>query len=260
MNYFWYFVFLGGLCANLVLLSGIAIKLFGLDRRVKRLNNKVHVVVDNSEQDLFRQFQAFSALRGMISNADRLPPLRGWAASPDFLVEVLRLIEKKRPEVVVELGSGASTLAIASFLEEKNQGQLFSFDHDLGYSKQTANMVSESGLNNRAQVVFAPLVNYQVKGESWLWYSLENFPDSVDMVIVDGPPQSTQPLARYPAIPLVSPFFSSNAVVVLDDAGRKDEQEIVERWQAEGSWSVTNPVTEKGMAVLDKNEEILGSP
>src|SRR4051794_24920656 len=40
------------------------------------------------------------------------PPLDGWAAAADFCELLVREVATRRPEVVVELGSGVSTLAV----------------------------------------------------------------------------------------------------------------------------------------------------
>ena len=53
-----------------------------------------------------------------------------------------------------------------------------------------------------------------------------------DLLIVDGPPGST-PQSRYPAIPYFRESLADDYAVILDDANRPEEQEILKRWQAE---------------------------
>jgi hypothetical protein len=52
----------------------------------------------------------------------------------------------------------------------------------------------------------------------------------IDMLIVDGPPKHTQKWARYPALPLLVERLGSKALILCDDADRRDERETVDRW------------------------------
>ena len=55
----------------------------------------------------------------------------------------------------------------------------------------------------------------------------------IDMLVIDGPPVSVGPLARYPVGPNLFPRLSAGATVFLDDTEREDEKRIVERWMQE---------------------------
>ena len=47
------------------------------------------------------------------------------------------------------------------------------------------------------------------------------------MLIVDGPAETTEPLIRYPAVPVLYDRLSDDAVILLDDADRTEEERIV---------------------------------
>lgn len=252
MSSTWFGVLAGLLFLNLVSMGLFFWKLLRIDRKLGRVSIKINKSIEQSGRNLFRQFQAFLALKTHIGKTEKLPPLRGWAASPDFILEVVRLLEKYRPGLVVECGSGATTLAIATFLEEQGHGQLVSLEHEAHYQKETSQILEENGLEHRALVIHAPLSKYDIEGQSWFWYAFSSFPDKVDMVVVDGPPKTIQDLARYPAIPLLESYLAMDAVLALDDADRPEEQQIISRWQAEGAWRVTRRETEKGMAILER--------
>jgi len=66
---------------------------------------------------LFQLYQALSPRR-------LLPRTRGWAASPDFLLTLYHTIRSRRPELVVEIGSGVSTLVCAYALQQNGSGRL----------------------------------------------------------------------------------------------------------------------------------------
>jgi hypothetical protein len=90
----------------------------------------------------------------------------------------------------------------------------------------------------------APLKEVALGEEVFLWYDISD-PDSigpVDLLVVDGPPSSTGPLARYPAVPFFQSQLGPGAIVVLDDANRKDEKAVMQRW-CEELPQISEPVT-----------------
>ena len=71
------------------------------------------------------------------------------------------------------------------------------------------------------------------------------------MLVIDGPPETTGPLARYPAGPLLFPRLKPGASIFIDDAHRHDEKEAVARWLRERpDLTCTWVPSEKGCAVL----------
>ena len=65
---------------------------------------------------------------------------------------------------------------------------------------------------------------------AWGLYIL-SLPSANLLVIVDGPPATTGPQARYPAIEwLLTALPDCSAEVILDDYARPDEKAIVQRW------------------------------
>ncbi|MFM1968610.1 MAG: hypothetical protein RL590_1467, partial [Actinomycetota bacterium] len=58
----------------------------------------------------YRQTEAFIQLSNLLQFKSTIPPTRSWAASPDLLLLVSETVKKIKPSLVVELGSGISTL------------------------------------------------------------------------------------------------------------------------------------------------------
>lgn len=183
---------------------------------------------------LMRQVQALFQLHQDIAPRVPLPPLGEYAATPDLLATLVALVRENRPQVIVELGSGSSTLVCGYALESVGQGQILSFDHEAEYAAATNASLAVHGLSNCATVHHAALRETQYGSESWRWYDLnpENLPP-IEMLIVDGPPMTTGRLARYPALPILWPRLAPSAVIVVDDANRPDETEMVQRWMEE---------------------------
>ena len=163
-----------------------------------------------------------------------MPSSGQWALNPTDLLALLHLIEQRRPRLVLELGSGTSTVWIAYALERIG-GRLISLDHDPGYAEQTRTMLRAHGLTGVAEVRDAPLSPVEVRGADFDWYAAEALTgvDGVDLLLVDGPPGSTGPMSRYPALDMLHGKLSRQATVVLDDISRDDEQETLRRWADE---------------------------
>jgi hypothetical protein len=85
-----------------------------------------------------------------------------------------------------------------------------------------------------ATISYAPLLTQTINNEDYLWYCLDEIPEqSIDMLVIDGPPGYIQPLSRYPALPLLFDKLADQCMVFMDDAARDDEKKIVERWLSE---------------------------
>ncbi len=236
------------LVINLVMLHKarrIHLKTFEILGAIRDLSSK-HL------HDQFRQIQALLALEKDLDLGAHLPPLRGWAASPDFLLILMNYVKQRRPKTIVECSSGASTVVLAKCLQRLGKGQVYSLEHDPVFAEKTRRFLAEAGLSDWATIIDAPLVEHLIGTETWQWYSLDCFPDvTIDMLVIDGPPWFVSPLARYPAGPMLFPRLASQGVVFCDDAVRDDEFRIMERWRVE--WprlGCTHYDTEKGTTLL----------
>jgi hypothetical protein len=94
--------------------------------------------------------------------------------------------------------------------------------------------LQQRGLEQFATIIAVPLVKRRYDGftTDFRWYDLGSaaIPATIDLLIVDGPHGSVNRYARYPAGPELLPRLSPNARVFVDDANRRDEQEMVRRW------------------------------
>jgi predicted O-methyltransferase YrrM len=183
------------------------------------------------QRDQTREVEALLQLYRDFRPRAPMPPSGRWAVDACGLLELRSLIERQQPKTVLELGSGTSTVWIAYALEGGG-GRLITIDHSSDFAAQTRAMLSLHALENIAEVRHAPLQPLSVNGLEFRWYAQEAFADlsDVDLLVVDGPPGSTGPGARYPALHMLETRLSATATIVLDDAGRSDEQDIVRQW------------------------------
>lgn len=223
-------------------------------RLVHILLHQVHDLTRQQPATLFRQLEALQGLYVELALRRSLPDTRGWAASPDFLLELVRHARAAHPLTVVECSSGTSTLVLARCMQLNGAGKVYSLEHDLHFAEQTRHQLHQHGLHGWAEVLYAPLLPHSLDGERWPWYATEGLPAAgIDMLVIDGPPQASRAQARFPAGPLLFPRLSDGAAVFLDDAARTDELAIVQRWQdAYPDLALSSRQCEKGCAVLQR--------
>lgn len=170
-----------------------------------------------------------------FNDAYPLPFGGGWALTADAAALLVREIALNRPRTIVELGSGVSTQLIGRMLKEAGEGKLYSLDHDTGWAEQTRRHIHASGLQDHVVVLDAPLAKQRFNGREFNWYQIPEElrqAGTIDLIIVDGPPQSLDPsgMPRYPALPAFIAQLSPKAMIYIDDAKRPQEQAMIAQW------------------------------
>ncbi len=161
-------------------------------------------------------------------------PHQGFEITGEEAAFLFHLVRRHRPKLVLELGSGSSTVLFAAALRANGAGRVVSVEHDALHARHTANLLEQAGLSDRVELVLAPLVDLKLDDRAFQWYDLEprlgTLTEKIDLVFVDGPPGKVQSLSRYPALPILLPHLSPRALVFVDDGSREDETKMVTMW------------------------------
>jgi predicted O-methyltransferase YrrM len=185
----------------------------------------------------------FSSLLNMVAILPQLeingvlPPFphQGFEITGEEAAFLFQLIRRHRPNLILELGGGSSTVLFAAALRANGSGRLISVEHDEAHAKLTAQLLDQAEISDWVEQVVAPLAPCTAGGRTSSWYDLGAFlgrlGEKVDLLFVDGPPGKIQALSRYPALPMLAPHLASHALVFVDDGGREDEVEMIERWK-----------------------------
>jgi predicted O-methyltransferase YrrM len=200
---------------------------------VRRLGARVEKEVKTEIKQTFRQLEALQNLSTVLPANDVLPATRGWAASPDLLMVLVDLVITERPSLVVECGSGASTLWLALAMRRfEIDGRIVALDHDPVFGAKTRDLLARHNVRDLAEVRDAPLESFSLEGETYSWYARRAWEDlkGIDLLFVDGPPATTGHQARYPALPLLNGLLSPVATAVLDDLVVPDMQKVLRLW------------------------------
>ena len=159
---------------------------------------------------------------------DALPYLGSWKADTGLLTLVTDHIFEHRPKLVVEFGTGASTLILARALQKAGDGgQLISFDQHEDFVDATRLWLADYGL--KADLRAVPLR----PSADWpgLWYDHGPLPKDIDLMLIDGPPWSIHPFTRGGASILFD-NVAPGGTVMLDDGARPGERFVARRWRS----------------------------
>ena len=178
--------------------------------------------------------EAFLQLQRLVPMPMPMPKPGRWAASEDLLLWLVGDVLERRPRVVLDLGSGQSSVWMAGAMRAAGyDGTVVAVDHDPVYAAATEELGRRQGVQAWLRVVCAPLVDMSVTGRDVAWYDLTMLDgvEEIGLVCVDGPPGVDVSWARWPALPLLRDRLAPAARIVLDDMVREDEQAIAADWQ-----------------------------
>jgi predicted O-methyltransferase YrrM len=212
---------------------------------ISRELSKLPLENKKSSMIAYRQTEAFIQLTNLLDFKAAIPATRSWAASPDLLLTISEIIKKAKPGLVVELGSGISTLVAA----KSGARKIVSIDNSDSWGAKTVALLKEHKVRG-VDVRIAPLRPYANGSD---WYDLDAIKDlkKIDLLIVDGPPGSKNPEARYPALQQFKDKLSSSAIIIIDDVRRDGERKLAEDFaKALPNHELTILDHEKGTAVI----------
>ena len=156
----------------------------------------------------------------------------GYSADIGYLKVVARRASEVRGPVL-ECGTGLTTLVLAAGAARRGL-PVWSLEQDTQWaSRMTAPLRLLAAPN--VHVTRTPLAQFG----AYAWYTapIDRLPKGLRLVVCDGPPGDT-PGGRYGLLPQMREWLASGAIILLDDAGREDEREILRRWQQEYQVSV----------------------
>ena len=208
-------------------------------------NDKVHRAVTELEARLNTNFEsalgeeaALHNLYRMVDVDREMPTPIGFAASPRTLLRLTDIsLSLPRDSLILECGSGASTVWFAHACRRAGSGRVVALEHDEKYALATREAIARNGLEAWAEVRSSPLEPIVVGDQTYLWYSRSTWSDlaNAHLLFVDGPPGRIGPRSRYPAFPLLAESLADGAVVALDDTQRPEERAVVKSWLREGA-------------------------
>jgi hypothetical protein len=122
--------------------------------------------------------------RGLAQMYGKLHPV---SYQPDWsdLLNIYELGRRRRPKIVIEFGSGCSTLMFAKALADNGSGHLYSIETSEHFKKRTESYLPAS-LRPFVELIHSDIEFGQMAGEKVMWH--RTIPDvSPNLVYIDGP-------------------------------------------------------------------------
>ena len=199
--------------------------------------NDNHLTLLKQNRLNYFELESYISLVSVLQSNIPLPPMRHSAISPDFACILHTTLQEIKPDLVLELGSGISTLITALTLKNIGKGHLISIEENAIFAERTNAELALRGLTQYVTVVHAELSEQNLGNRETIWYALHRFESllshsKIDLLVVDGPDQSQSKTKqiRFGALPALQPFFSDDCIILLDDTNRQDESDILKEW------------------------------
>ncbi len=175
------------------------------------------------------------------------------AVAPDFIELLAELIRRTKVRSVLEMGSGASTLYLASLLpNEQEGGSLVCLESDMTWvSIVNAELQTIAPLERASvRVIYAPIATK--KGTKTTYYSwgdeLQNNSGFFDLAVIDGPSDVN---LRGGVFEYCMSYLTEKAILIFDDGDQVAIKSMVSQWVVDNpQWGARYYPTVKGTWIL----------
>ena len=167
----------------------------------------------------------------------------GMAARTDYLAEVC--CQGVRAErAILECGSGLTTLLLG-LLAGRRGVPVWSLEHLPEWRARVASVLTRHRIPE-VHLLLAPLQDYG----TFTWYAPQQpLPATFDLVVCDGPPSDTHG-GRYGMLPVMRGRVNERTVILLDDAERPGEHQVLTQWKQDAAVTVAVRETPSGAFAL----------
>jgi predicted O-methyltransferase YrrM len=184
--------------------------------------------------------------------------LSDWSFALDSGWWLFDHLRRSSYRTMLECGAGLSTLLMALALRNRHgpvgPARVYSLEHDKSWVEKTRQVLCELDLIDLVRLIHAPLVR-SITPEGLLFtYDMSGAPpENIDFLLIDGPPHH---IGRADVVHRIRSRLSPYAVVVLDDAARRSEQQCCEAWTGRGHLQLSGFVPlGHGLAILRSGPE-----
>ncbi len=206
--------------------------------RIDAMNRRLIAAIESGRLEAIdRHDEMLTALRKwrsseQLATTEPGSHAAGRTVQVDGLLGVVDLVQRMSPALVVELGSGASSVWLGYALRRSGGGAMVSIDHDDNRAEVTRAAVESHELSRVVAVRTAAVADVNVDGRALAWYNARSLDDlgEIDMLVVDRLASPNDPDVRPAAVPVLADRLADNALIIVDDAHSPAGVEIVETW------------------------------
>jgi hypothetical protein len=167
-----------------------------------------------------------------------------FAARYDYLEEVIdRAARTSGP--ILECGSGLTSLLLGLYAGRRNV-QTWSLEHIPEWHCRVTAALQRYRISG-VDVRLAPLREYG----DFQWYDppIDALPETFSLIVCDGPPGTIHG-GRYGLLPVLGSRLGADTLILLDDADREAETDVLRRWTSERNMRMTLRTSPTGAFAL----------
>ncbi len=180
---------------------------------------------------------------------------RGYGVGEETFERIAERIRSQGARSIVEFGSGVSSIRLAL---EFPEAQILSIESNREWYDRISRMRAAKGVESNLTLSYRPLRWQFHAGAVFLSYQRGPFPESLDAVLIDGPPTWTR-RGREACLYQILPHLIVGGRIFLDDYSRNREKAIVRNWMLsypETFAAVTLDIGH-GVCILEKKAEAI---
>ncbi|WP_409523344.1 hypothetical protein [Nitrincola sp. MINF-07-Sa-05] len=231
--------------------------------QMQQYTNALGQHVTRTAKNSTQQLEAFVSVQKYLVQ-DGVPlQLNGDDMQADLALQLTELINQQHYDLIIEFGSGTSTLLLAKAIlkqqQDKNQNhhlitrertvsdsydlpkRIICFEHDKRECKSFGELLQKEGLDHLVDLVFAPLTEVNHKGSEYLYYEskaklrqiaqvFENREAKL-LILVNGPDTQQEQLDRFPVLPLLLKQLAAHQLdLLLTNAQKNSNPALLQKW------------------------------
>lgn len=152
----------------------------------------------------------------------------GYAANWSLLYFLIKLLDEKKPNKILELGSGETTKLLFRYIKENISSDVIVLEDNIEwFNNNKMNFIAE-----RFSYLCKPLKELEVNKRICNWYSydfldLSQQEKKFNLVLIDGP-KGIRRFSRLGIIKYLPDILDqTNYIIIFDDSSRKGEEDTI---------------------------------
>lgn len=194
---------------------------------------------------------AMSILQSLLSDLPYLP-FNGGALRPVCMAYIVNEIIINQRKTVLEFGSGLSTIVMARLIKKnKLQTRVIAIEHNQVWASILEGYLLDEDLDPYVKIIRVDLKDMETPLGKVKWYDYDviaaNISDKkFDLIIIDGPPADREPImhSRFPALFKLDNNIAADFCMLLDDANRQGEKDLIEYYRTQNQAVKYNVISE----------------
>lgn len=124
--------------------------------QLNKMDEGIKIHIKKNLENSTRQIESFISIESYLNRGRLMPAFHGWPISADLALHLIGLIDSNKYDLIVEFGSGTSTILFASAISRKLQQvhvPQFNYDEQMGVDSQYKKVLIPEGRGSLSPAV-----------------------------------------------------------------------------------------------------------